>query len=88
MYVCVEGGFCGAGTSPGAKLVLTAPYKVPKLLVVGVIVVLDSVEQRRWDFHQSVVGQLLLLATCVAIVQVVHLVSDLWGGGKDVKEFT
>lgn len=64
-------------TSPGAQLVLAAPNKVPKLLVVGVVVVLDSVEQRRRDFHQRVVGQLLLLAAGVAVVQVVHFVGDL-----------
>lgn len=49
--------------------------------------VLDSVEQRRWDFHQHVVGQLLLLAAGVAIVQVVHFVSDLYRVGGTHKMY-
>lgn len=69
--------------SPGAQLVLAAPDKVSKLLVVGVVVMLDSVQQRRRDLHQRVVGHLLLLAAGVAVVQVVHLVCELWETVKD-----
>lgn len=51
----------------------------------GVVVVLDSVEQRRRDFHQRVVRHLLLLAAGVAVVQVVHFVCYLCEG-KETQE--
>lgn len=79
MYTCCYPVSCEFWkcVSPGAQLILTAPDKVSKLLIVGVVVMLNSVEQRRSDLHQSVVGHLLLFATGVAIVQVVNLVCNL-----------
>lgn len=65
---------------PGPQLILTSPDKVAKLLVVRVVVMLDSEQHWGWDFHQRVVGSLLLLATCVPIVQIVDLVCYLWRG--------
>lgn len=47
---------------------------------------LDSVQQRRRDLHQGVVGHLLLLATRVAVVQVVHLVCHLCEKELDERE--
>lgn len=43
--------------------------------------VLDAEQHGGRDFHQRVVGGLLLLAACVPIVQIVDLVSYLWGRG-------
>lgn len=61
-----------AAFSPGAQLVFTTPHEVSKLLIVGIVVMLDSIKHRRRNFHQHIVGHLLLLSTGVAIVQVVH----------------
>ena len=66
---------------PGPQLVLTPPDEVAELLIVRVVVVLDSEQHGGWDLHQHVVGSLLLLATCVPIVQIVDLIRYLWGGG-------
>lgn len=41
----------GKGQVPGPQLILTAPDKVSKLLVVGVVVVLDSEEHGGRDLH-------------------------------------
>lgn len=77
----------GKGQVPGSKLIFTAPDKVSKLLVVGVVVVLDSEEHGSGDFHQCVIGCLLLLAAGVAIVEVVDFVSYLWkGSGNGINE--
>lgn len=70
----------GKGQVPGPQLVLAAPDEVSKLLVVGVVVVLDSEEHGSRDLHQGVVGCLLLLPARVAIVEVVDFVSYLWKG--------
>lgn len=43
--------------------------------------VLDAEQHGGRDFHQRVVGGLLLLAARVPIIQVVDLVSYLWGRG-------
>lgn len=78
------GGGAGEETEkeqvPWPQLILTAPDEVSKLLVVGVVVVLDSEEHGSRDLHQCVVGCLLLLPTGVAIVEVVDFVSYLWKG--------
>lgn len=71
------------GQVPGPQLVLTAPDEVSKLLVVGVVVVLDSEEHGSRDLHQRVIGCLLLLPTGVAVVEVVDFVSYLWKGSGD-----
>lgn len=63
--------------SPGSQLIFAPPDEISKLLVVGVVVVLHPVKQRRGNLHQSVVGRLLLLAAGVAVVQVIHLVCYL-----------
>lgn len=63
---------------PGPQLILTAPDEVPKLLIVGVVVVLDSEEHGSRDLHEGVVGCLLLLPARIAIVEVVDFVSYLW----------
>lgn len=70
----------GKGQVPGPKLVLTAPDEVSKLLIVGVVVVLDSEEHGSGDLHQRVIGCLLLLPTGVAVVEIVDFVSYLWKG--------
>lgn len=70
----------GKGQVPGPQLVLAAPDEVSKLLVVGVVVVLDSEEHGSRDLHQGVVGCLLLLPARVAVVEVVDFVSYLWKG--------
>lgn len=67
----------GKAQLPGPQLILTAPDKVSKLLVVRVVVVLDSEEHGRGDLHQRVVGCLLLLPTGIAIVEVVDFVGYL-----------
>lgn len=72
--------------SPRAQLVLAAPDKVSKLVVEGIVVVLDSVEQRRRYFHQDVVGHLLLLATGITIVQAVEFVCYFCEEGRDGDE--
>lgn len=62
---------------PGPQLVLAPPDEVAELLVVRIVVVLDSEQHRGRDLHQRVVGSLLLLSTCVPIVQIVDLVGYL-----------
>lgn len=76
-------GDAGKGQVPGAQLILTAPDEVAKLLVVGVVVMLDAEEHGSGDLHQRVIGRLLLLPTGVAVVEVVDFVSYLWKGSKD-----
>ena len=73
----------GKGQVPGPQLILTAPDEVSKLLIVGVVVVLDSEEHGSGDLHQRVIGRLLLLPTGVAVVEVVDFVSYLWKGSGD-----
>ena len=76
---------CGSHTThprthaPGAQLILAPPDKIAELLIVSVVVVLDSEQHGGRDFHQRVVGSLLLLAAGVPIVQIVDLVGYLWG---------
>lgn len=77
------GQSAGKGQVPGPQLVLTTPHEVSKLLVVGVVVVLDSEQHGSGDLHQRVVGRLLLLPTGVAIVEVVDFVSYLWKGSGE-----
>lgn len=77
----------GRGQLPGPQLVLTAPDKVSKLLVVGVVVVLHSEEHGSRDLHEGVVGCLLLLPARVAVVEVVDFVSYLWkGSGHEIND--
>lgn len=75
----------GKGQVPGPQLILAAPDEVSKLLIVGVVVVLDSEEHGSGDLHQGVIGRLLLLPTGVAVVEVVDFVSYFWkgSGGRD-----
>ena len=63
--------------APGAQLILAPPDKIAELLIVSVVVVLDSKQHGGRDFHQRVVGSLLLLAAGIPIVQIVDLVGYL-----------
>lgn len=63
---------------PGPQLIFTAPGELAKALVVLVVVVKDAVQAGGAQVQQSVVGCLLLLATGVAIEEVVDLVCYFW----------
>lgn len=67
---------------PGPQLVFTAPGELPEALVVLVVVVEHSVQAGGAQVQQGVVGCLLLLATGVAIEEVVDLVGNFWAGGQ------
>lgn len=68
--------------APGPQLILAPPDKVSRTSrsCSGA----DAEQHGGRDFHQRVVGGLLLLAACVPIVQIVDLVSYLWGRGGGV----
>lgn len=67
---------------PGPQLVFAAPGELPEALVVLVVVVEHSVQAGGAQVQQGVVGCLLLLATGVAVEEVVDLVGNFWAGGQ------
>lgn len=69
---------------PGSQLILTAPGELPKALIVLVVVVKDAVQAGGAKVQQGVVGGLLLLATGIAIEEVVDLVCNFWAEEQGV----